>query len=80
MALGNMLDDGQAQTGSTGLTRTATINPIKTLGQARQVLRCNAPPRVPDLELTTPILKQNPVNLDQSTIRRIAHCIGNQIR
>jgi hypothetical protein len=37
-----MLDDGQAQTGATGLARSAAVDPVKALGQTGQVLGRNA--------------------------------------
>jgi hypothetical protein len=47
VALHHMLDDGQAQAGAAGVARTAAVDPVEALGQARQVLgampgRCRA--------------------------------------
>jgi hypothetical protein len=42
MTLRHMFDNRQAQTGATGFARTASIDPIKALGQAPQMLSGNA--------------------------------------
>jgi hypothetical protein len=42
VALHDVLGDGQAQARATGFSGTAAVHPVKTLGQTRQMLGCNA--------------------------------------
>src|SRR5262245_22757470 len=42
MAVENVLDDGKPQAGSTFLAARRDADPVETLGQPGQVLRCNA--------------------------------------
>jgi len=46
MTLDHVLDNRQAQTGATRLSRATAIDPIKTLRDARQVFGCDASPVV----------------------------------
>lgn len=59
MARDDMLDDGKAQPGPAGIAATACINPIKALGQPREVLRFNARSPVADNEFDGIGIPQN---------------------
>ena len=51
-----MLDDGQSQASAAGVARSAAIDPVKALGQARQMIARNANAIVSNLDLTATIM------------------------
>ena len=77
MALGHMLDDGQAQPGATGLTRAAAIHAVKALSQARQMFRRNALTRIAHAELGPSAIHHAPTHLDRTAMGRVADRIGH---
>ena len=54
MALRHMLDNGQTQASTACFARTAAVNSVKPLRQARQMLCGDAGATVPDAELARP--------------------------
>ena len=80
MALDNMLDNGQAQAGAAGLARPAAVNPVKSLGQPRQVFGSNPRTRVLNTKLSPPIFQQRPSHPNRTRLGRVANCIGDQVR
>ena len=79
MALSHVFHDGQPQAGTTGFARTAAVNAVKTLCQARQVFSFNTRPAVFDKKFSTAVL-ESPSCTDQTTLGRVTNCIAQQVR
>ena len=73
-----MFDDGKSQPGAASGLGTAAINPVKTLGQARQMFGRNALACIGDAKPRLAIA-QFPRNVDRAAGRRISHRIGHKI-
>ena len=67
----DVLGDGQAKTRSTGLARAALVDPIKALGQPRQVFGRDADASVLDLEAPFAV-GLDPAHVDLASFRRVA--------
>src|SRR6185437_16784297 len=50
MAVDDVLDDGETQARAGPFARALALHPVETLGEARQVLAFDAPPRVGDAQ------------------------------
>ena len=70
VALHHVLDDGQAQAGAAGLARSAGVDAVEALGQARQVLARDARAAVADLEAAAAVGTFEPADLDLPASRR----------
>src|SRR5689334_14210062 len=79
MAFQRMLDDGQPQTGTTGITRTTTVYAVKAFSQAWQMFGGNTRAVVTDRELGAAIFLSLPAQGDMPAFRRVAHRIAGQV-
>ncbi len=64
MALHDVLDDRQSQTGAAGVPRAAPIDAIEALGQSRQVLARDAGSVVDDRDLAAVVRQPSPLQFD----------------
>ena len=77
--LRHVLDDRQPQAGAAGLTRTAAVDSIEALGQARQVLRRDAGSGVADREHGAAVRQRLPADVDRAARAGVAHRIAHQV-
>jgi hypothetical protein len=73
-----MLDDGQAQPGASRVARAATVDPVKTFGQAGNVFGVDADAAVLHGEFR-PLRVGMPADPDRAAGRRVAHGVGDQV-
>ncbi|MNM75540.1 hypothetical protein D3C81_873310 [compost metagenome] len=74
----DVLDDGQSQTGTARVARAAAVHAVEPLGQARDVLGCNAQPRIADRKHRMPVGIAQP-DRNPPAVRRVAHRVRHQI-
>src|SRR5450759_2787282 len=79
VALGYMLDDGQAQPGAAGVARAAAIDPVKTLGQARQMFWRNAGSAVLHGKLSPVVRQQARSHGNFTPARRVTNGVTDQV-
>ena len=78
MASQDMLNDGEAQAGTTGFTRTAAIYAIKTFRQARNMLGFNTDAAVLHRKYPLPVTNR-PIQGDFAAVDGIAYSIADEI-
>src|SRR5207244_2716339 len=77
--LHDMLDDRQAEPRAAGLARAAAVGAVEPLGEARQVLACDARAGVGDGDLSRAVAEHVPRHVDAASLGRIAHRIRHEV-
>ena len=74
----HMLDDGEAKAGAARFTRTAAIDTVKALGQARQMRRRDAYPGVDNDEFGGTFAPLS-YEVYLAVLRRVAHGVAGEV-
>jgi hypothetical protein len=79
VALHHVLDDGQAQARAAGFARTAAVDAVEALGQARQVLGAMPGPVSVTRTRRPPSARSRQPALDAPPARGVAHRVAQQV-
>src|SRR5690625_5154422 len=79
VALENVFDDGQTQTGAVLPPAVGTVNPIKALGDERKMFMINTDTLISHLEYGTAFFTRIPANRHRLALRTVAQCVDDQV-
>ncbi len=74
-----IFDDRQTEPGTAALPCAATVSPVKTLRNPRNIRLRHADTGIHDSQMPT-VLIDVPADRDPALCRRVAHCICHQVR
>src|SRR5260221_226975 len=73
-----MLDDREPKTRAARIARTAAVDPVKTLGQSRNIRGRDTEPAVRYGERRVAAMRM-PIDVNRTRIRRVADCIRHEV-